>query len=142
MKASEIRPNELRIGNYVYYNGSHNELGIVSEVLKNGLHEVSPYKIGINHRIDIYYKVDALKPIKLTEEILLKCGFVSGGAKKWLFLTLCKEDKKYIYLNPLGSGLAIEENSIENSLNIEIKYLHQLQNLYFALTNEELTINL
>ena len=28
-----------------------------------------------------------------------------------------------------------------NSFSIELKHVHQLQNLYFVLTNEELTLN-
>ena len=39
------------------------------------------------------------------------------------------KDKKFIFTDDMG-------------LKITINYLHQLQNLYFALTNEELTINL
>jgi hypothetical protein len=82
------------------------------------------------------------QPIPITEEILLKCGFISGGAKQWLFITLDKKDECYLYFNPLGKGIAIDQNGIEFSFEIELNYLHQLQNIFFALTNEELTINL
>ena len=69
----EVR--ELRIGNLVYFNGNHNEIGVVSEIIKKGVTKFTPYKIGINHRIDIYYEIDKLEPIPLTEEWLLKFGF-------------------------------------------------------------------
>jgi hypothetical protein len=29
-----MQSNELRIGNLVYYNGNHNEIGVVSEIMK------------------------------------------------------------------------------------------------------------
>lgn len=81
-------------------------------------------------------------PIPITEEILLKCGF-----------------KKHIFLNSFGvkeNGYRIFSFTIRKSEwndeyflmydwvggNIEIKYIHQLQNLYFALTGEELTVKL
>jgi len=32
-------------------------------------------------------------------------------------------------------------STIEGSTAVNIKYVHQLQNLYFALTGEELTLN-
>lgn len=85
---------------------------------------------------------DWVEPIPLTEEILLKCGFESGGAKQYLFITLDKKDECYLFFNPLGKGIAIDQDGKECSYEIDLIYLHQLQNLYFALTNEELTINL
>ncbi len=67
-------------------------------------------------------------PIPLTEEILLKCGF-----KKNTNYTPC--GKAIFYKNGyiIYCGVTIE---------IEIKYLHQLQNLYYCLTGEELKVKI
>lgn len=74
---------------------------------------------------------ECIAPIKLTEEILLKCGFkrsITGNFEITDFVfSLCN--------NTICS-------IVSSNFKPTIKYLHQLQNLYFALTNEELEINL
>ncbi len=72
------------------------------------------------------------KPIPLTEEWLVKFGFKRfpwGLVKENL---LFRDDIR----NPCKE-LWLE---VGNGYRVHIKYLHQLQNLYFALTGEELTI--
>jgi hypothetical protein len=75
----------------------------------------------------------SLESIPLTEEWLLKFGFEK---------TYIGYDEKYPFFE---KGLIIIDAcdfTIETAsgLVIEIKYVHQLQNLYFALTGEELTL--
>lgn len=75
-----------------------------------------------------------IKPIELTEEILLKCGFVKDEFDNWeneTRLGLYKPEEFDGYLSIWGDSTVGECN-----------YLHQLQNLYFALTGQELEINL
>jgi hypothetical protein len=73
---------------------------------------------------------DWIKPIPLTEEWLLKFGF----------------SKKVDYLlQKRGFSICFEKHGdifecFLESIGIEIEYVHQLQNLYFALTNEELIL--
>lgn len=63
----------------------------------------------------------------LTPEILVKAGFIYlAGQWNWNSIALHIEKKYFIYLH---------------SHRI-IKYLHELQNLTFALTGKELEINL
>lgn len=77
---------------------------------------------------------DMIFPIPLTEEILLKCGF---REKERYFI------KDYIQLlKPIGVHSYRHILFSNGKRSVEIQHLHQLQNLYFALTNEELTINL
>lgn len=129
-----INATELRVGNAVNY------------LIKDDLDERKEW-------YDTYY-IDAddikecvednevfnkfHKPIPLTEEILLKCGF--SEKNKWFF-------KGGIMLGYITTdeNLQCEWNSgwDEPKWNlIDIKYLHQLQNLYFAMTGKELEINL
>lgn len=74
-------------------------------------------------------------PIPLTPEILEKCGFRLNA---WGYLMQDPAVEFGISIDSLqpinyyGSRLAATE----------IKHLHQLQNLYFALTNKELEVNL
>ena len=69
---------------------------------------------------------DDVKPIPLTEEWLERFGFVykNGYGYKFKYGWISRKDKYWSYY----------------SLMIKIYYVHQLQNLYFALTAEELTI--
>jgi hypothetical protein len=66
-----------------------------------------------------------IKPIILTEEWLLKLGFDINIPYGWFYRGF-KLNKNFSY-ELIGDA-------------IKIKYVHQLQNLYFALTGEELTI--
>lgn len=77
------------------------------------------------------------EPIPLTEDILLKCGF-----KKHL-------DTLYIHWSKEGGMFEISTRLPDGSYGLWVngtigcfQYLHQLQNLYFALTQQELNIQL
>lgn len=87
---------------------------------------------------------EKINPITLTHEILEKCGFVKtgryaigvGGYEIWRFY---REPKRLIEL------MEVEKGSGKYTLafyEAEIKYLHQLQNLFFCLTGTELNYKL
>ena len=113
-----IQANELRIGNWVQrFDGS--------------VFQVTKFDIFQLHEIPLYLNP---KPIPITEEWLLKLGFEE---RKNLIFTYSFPNKKYAYTI---FGDNEDGFSITLLYKIEIKYVHQLQNLYFALTGEELTI--
>jgi len=118
-----IKANELRIGNKVAM-GVH-ICTINSIHLVPGIDEVH-YRVSGFVKFDQYavydYQVD---PIPLTPEILDRCGF-----KKTKFKWRIDEgDAFYLY----GSN-----GFYAPFVMPEIKYLHQLQNIYYAMTGEEL----
>ena len=128
---------ELRIGNYVY-----------DDI--NNIVEIDHQDIG--EEVYIFYK-----PIELTEEILLKCGFKKENLKPSNehseYFSIWIEDYKYsfsfaYFRNNWGfyhsytDASEEEDNNRFDAISFGIKYLHQLQNLYFALTNEELNVQL
>ena len=109
-----IQANELRVGNYYDHNGEYRK--------------VTPSTIEEVWNAERTW----CKPIPITEDILLKCGFEKFTTK----------DIYPTYVNKLfnwndGILFLVGYNFINH-----IKYLHDLQNLYFALTKTELTINL
>jgi hypothetical protein len=120
---SVILPNELRFGIYL------------QEI---GTDEIFQVEDAFFTLLELNLQIS--KPIPLTEEWLLKLGFQTGGAKQYLFINLDEKDKCYLYFNPFGKGIAIDQNEKECSFEIELNYVHQLQNLYFSLTNRELTV--
>lgn len=118
-----MNANELRIGNIVASdNGGE---FVILEVSKEAMKSDFYGSIG-------YHDEDFFKPIPLTEEWLLKFGFLSNPYQD-------RYEK---------DGIHIECDKImNNELNlwieklpkfVRLKYVHQLQNLYFALTGEEL----
>jgi len=111
-----ISANELRIGNETSF-------GKVYQIEEDCFY---------SKKNDVSYKNKWAKidPIPLTPEILYNCGFTYDGTcfiRKGIFIGEFKSGLKYMPTNQLYWGG-----------NIEIKCLHQLQNLYFSLTGEEL----
>jgi hypothetical protein len=75
------------------------------------------------------------KPIPLTEEWLLKLGLEKIGI--WTFsLNLVGNLDLIYYSGEKGWSIGLKSYSDFSNL----KYVHQLQNLYFALTGKELKI--
>ena len=120
-----MKANELRIGNYVKapkgarYN---------NDVIQFGIHEF--LKIA-----ECVYDIEDFEPIPLTEEWLLKFGLTriecnQGEYYPYTDINIVKVDEYY----------RLEVGSDEYVIGYKIKYVHQLQNLYFALTNKELTV--
>ena len=105
---------ELRVGNY-YYDCSTDEIEIIT---------------GKTFLQIFTGKLSCMKPIPLTEEWLLKFGFERSGLYN-------VKDEVYVY-----DEYGLTDTGFEYRFNytqIKLKYVHQLQNLYFALTGEELT---
>ncbi len=87
------------------------------------------------HRIN-YMGDHNFKPIKLTDEWLLKFGFYNWGDDKEYF----NSTNGYV-IELLNQGVDYRVFDSTGVTMCFIKYVHQLQNLYFALTCEELKIN-
>jgi hypothetical protein len=96
------------------------------------------------------FKIDVdeyCKPIIITEEILLNFGFEECKdyyfcGKSMFFYDINKSlenSEFYICFNENNKiCLSSMENDDTVSKSLNIKYVHQLQNLYFALTGQEL----
>jgi hypothetical protein len=119
--------NALRIGNYVITLCGYEK---ITDILCDS----------INTYNQKYLEYELVNPIPLNEEILLKCGFEkSNDLDKFYHLDLLNEWTR-IYFNPKHNICQLSINQYDSC--IRIKYLHELQNIYFALTNEELQIEL
>ena len=110
-----MKANELRIGNYVYYNDDNDILII---------------KMIRNRDYDFY-------PIPLTEDWLLKFGFEDNKYNDQILIIPFRTASQG---NFPGEWEVILLASAPYSLRHRIKYVHQLQNLYFEFFDEELTI--
>jgi hypothetical protein len=128
-----MKANELRIGSIVKSLVNDEDFSIVEEI---GHRASLGYYVSLNNQhsgVWLEHKErDLILPIPLTEEWLLKFGFEHNRAGIW------------------GNNYTLNAVSIQLKGNdiymfvphsrCEIKYVHQLQNLYFAVTGEELTM--
>lgn len=117
-----MNATELRTGNYIYYKSGRIEVTMIGE---NG---IQSHKKGIE--INAKFNTTDLQPIPLTEDWLLNFGF-EDKMGEWHNKICLEKSNNEIYYSA-GMGVRLSET---------IKYVHQLQNLFFALSGEELTIN-
>jgi len=128
-----MEANELRIGNWIIDNEVEPQRTVYYQV------EEITYKGVVYRDGSSVTMCEYLQPIPLTEEILLKCGFTRDGfGLKFDFIYLTA-GARIVETDELR---CFDYELIEDKKYIRIKYLHQLQNLYFALTSEELNIKL
>lgn len=85
------------------------------------------------------------KPIPLTEEWLVRMGFGKDGSEWKLYP--CYEVQIIVFNDGSYNGVMFYTRTIHTDYTAiyctkHINHVHQLQNLYFALTGEELTIKL
>lgn len=129
-----MKTSELRIGNWVIYEATTRIITSIGE------YDVLHYLANGKNKSDMYASpISQISPIPLTPEILEKVGFEYDGiaynlrfyTNMDLTLVTYNEDGMHYWLK-YYYGPAMPH----------IRHLHQLQNLYFALTGEELDIKL
>ena len=118
-----MEASELRIGNWI------NTIEGLTQI--KGMTEEGIMATSIMDGGDLLAWGD---PISLTEEWLLRFGFEKIGGYLWD----CKKLGENRFLNNPFSPTHFEVRGFIPKSHIQ--YVHQLQNLYFALTGEELTI--
>lgn len=105
-----MKVEELRLGNLIIEDGKQTEF--------NG---------------DFYHWIDGLiKPIELTDEWLIKLGFETDGIEWWNGIICLGVFKDGIYYLPT--------EEIHYRVGQEFKYVHQVQNLHYAITGDELNV--
>lgn len=118
-----MKDNELRLGNWVKLRS-----GVISQVIS---------QIDMGHEIDSV----GLQPIELTDEWLEKFGFHSK------YKSVHMQWRKGMFQLEQKSDVGEDHGSIpqENiwyfgysGWVVDVTTVHQLQNLYFAITGEEL----
>lgn len=132
-----MKASELRIGNLVLLkcNNQRDEIAKLLSIdeIDGCYYNNASNKKYINNKYtqknNGWCSFNIINPIPLTKEWLVKFGF--GETDKCYYI-----DKLYlkkIDFQPIGE----EETDI---IFYKLEYVHQLQTLYFALTNEELTL--
>lgn len=116
-----MKANELRIGNWV-----------LSKDMPVQIEEIKPETIRYCFG---EFSISYIEPINLTEEWLVKFGFshISKNDYQSPYKFLIFDIKLLCFAD-------IQDNNERIFSPIDVKYVHQLQNLYFSLTGEELEI--
>ena len=133
-----MKTNELRIGNYVKRTlPTDMAYAKVLEITHNGL--LVQDKDGY-----VGCSMNFIEPIELTEEVLVKIGFVKENEINRMYNNRCVVS---YYIGNFYKELVIEvrrENGFykNNMVHYDIKYLHELQNAYYCLTGQELEVEL
>lgn len=133
-----IEAKDLRIGNWVLdQDNIPCKISVLYSEQKNKFEGWDVlkrcYEIELPN-LDSIYLSDTIEPISLTKDILEKCGFEKDTHPPQ---DIWSNDFMIIFFNEaFGFYTGYWKN------NFVIKYIHQLQNLYHALTNKELEINL
>ena len=121
-----MKANELRLGNLLQDKLTKSFL-IVTDLSENAIttKDIDSTNYPLNR-----WRV--AEPIPLTPEILVKAGFVKSINFDNTYIKLIKGES--FILKDCKDGTFFVYTGIR------CQYLHQLQNLYFALTGEELNI--
>lgn len=145
-----MKSTELRIGNYVYTINRSGKVHLPIEITEQ-IGEVRLFQVNLydykKPMAQQYPRIEAIKnlsPIPLTEEWLLKFGFEKDDLTLGLYIKVMLEYNLEIYQN--GFSGTLEKDSLwfitikgyDNQVTFQKRHVHQLQNLYFALTGEEL----
>jgi hypothetical protein len=119
-----IDVKELRVGNFAYNDGEIIVIDAISRSKNEIYIETNPFPIDL----------EDVQPIPLTSEILEACGF-EKGFKDFNNQTISVDLKhKEIGLSGVDACTNGDTFWVGNT-----EYLHQLQNVYFFSTGQELT---
>lgn len=121
-----MEAKELRIGNLI----TRNDLG-TSEPRIETILELRKDKVFTSGPVTAICDYEDLNPIPLTEEWLINLGYEAD----------CEFSENPMHFRKDGYLIWKPASIFYDDLyRIELKYVHQLQNLYFALKGKELTL--
>lgn len=122
-----IKTNELRIGNRVRFSENHTVWEVL-EINATGL-------LVANEEEETWIEIDQFEPIPLTEDWLLKLGFNDGFIETELYtISVVYYDNWNIFFNEKAVKYAME------FYFSGFPSIHEIQNLFFIFTNQELTL--
>ena len=146
MKPNELRPNELRLNNYILY---LDEFYLVDGIKYEENAPKEKYRVafktidgnGFNAKMSNW-----IEPIPITENWLISFGFViCDKVNKGYYILRDKYAKEYLYCcaEEWDCTVALYSELLDKPVDFilkKINFVHQLQNLYFTLTGEELEL--
>lgn len=124
----KLKLNELRIGNYLYSKNSNC-------LFPQGLIEIDLY---VFEKIRLYNGLDFLHPYELTEGRLFDLGLYKFKDEKGSYFSFYEGNVFKIRFTDHIDTLKAFQCYLGNQRIRRLDYIHQLQNLWFELSGEEL----
>lgn len=125
-----IHTNELMLGNWVEHNGTPHR------VLK-----LSPYFAYLNGEVgDTNFA--SINGIPITEELLEKCGYAKTESGTHNDYYGSERDETFVILEHKYQTFVLIKTGTNGGTIAHIRFLHELQNAYFMLTNKHLEVKL
>jgi hypothetical protein len=142
-----IAVNELRIGNWIKVSRSNVEVRIPDMAVQvAGINVISGICINSNPHLEIptVFPIHCA-PINITEEILIKAGF-EKRSHTWKDASVTKQMfiNRPFALEYVGNWFLckISYENLPVLMHGDVLHVHQLQNLWYSLTGQELNIQL
>ncbi len=120
-----MKVEHLRIGNMVYV--------LDEDFAKTSL------KVDLNDLCNIDCNPELYEPIPLDDEWLIKLGF-KRSSEKLIYLSMPQIKSEIHFEKHAYGNVIILHSNVGMFIPNDIEYIHELQNLFFAITGEELLI--
>ncbi len=140
---NQLKVSDLRVGNIIHFGDDDWEHFNKDSFVKNRDFKIT----GFNGSEIVHFeeetiisgmkcisgcRIEHCEPIPLTEEWILKLGFISNP-----YFDRYELNRIHIECDKTQGNLVLWIQKLPKLVKLE--YVHQLQNLYYALTGEELT---
>lgn len=142
INSNDMKPTDLRIGNLIHYPkwNAYGESDVFS------VRELDSYnqKLDLTNGVVHLPSCDLLivKPIQITEQWLEGLGFkVYGATSPTLSGWAIGETPYLLTLTCMKNYDGTLDGCFYDDGHYEVKYVHQLQNIFHSLTEEELELN-
>jgi hypothetical protein len=138
-----IQANELRVGNYVTSDHFKDRDVIVKVRLIGQEQAIVEHPNGLTE--PMLYQVE-MRAVTLTNDIIWSCGGEQYDShENYIYIESDNNVELHIFnwKTPVGVANNVPTGAyyvMMNNTMVILKYLHQLQNLYFALSGKELEI--
>lgn len=126
---SVLKASDLRVGNKLLFLGDVVTFKNITEFREDGIFWIKTFEPKIESK-NFHFK-----PIPLTEEWLLKFGLKKTHYNNEIIYDSGHQNSTYIIIDENSSSYFMWGAYLTS-----IKYVHELQNLYFALMKRELTV--
>lgn len=125
-----IAAQDLRIDNWLIFDGRYFQIDCIAKDAP--FLNTEEFGVGV-----VSYK--NIMPINLSHKILEKCGFKNDHST---FEYADGSNNEKLFILWIDGEYVVELQNGEKNIFIELKYLHQLQNLYYCLVGQELQVKL
>lgn len=126
MQIQKLKAKDLRIGNYVIFNTNDKPF----QITPAGLLELSQ----IEGKPNPYF----YDPVLLNVDWLMRFGGKPLENGYWISVTNLKAELHFEVFNNTSEIVTTIKSQFSDLILDRIKYVHELQNLYFSLTKSEL----